>query len=110
MIVEIFKSFLLRIKNNPLEQTLIIATTSYLGFKTVQKFPKEAYFKLNYFGKALSLTSVIGILHFSGLLHEKAFVNRIGIKMFNFGPFECSVSVEKIEETAYNLFKNIFQQ
>lgn len=105
--VENLRNCLLKIKHSPLEQSLIIATTSYLGFRTVQTFPKETHFKTHYFGKTLSLISATAILHFSGLLCEKSFVSRIGFSVFKLGPFECSVSMEKIIETIYNFFKTV---
>ena len=95
---DILQNYFLKAKEYPISQAVAVASVSYLGFKISSSFPKETNPYLNYFGKTLSTTAVIGILHFSGLLSEKFFVDRIGFKLFTLGPVVCSTSLKNLQD------------
>lgn len=93
-----FKNYFSKAKEFPIFQTVAVASVSYLGCKISNSFPKETNPYLNYFGKTLSITAIIGILYFSSLLSEKFFVERIGFRIFTLGPVECSTSLKDLQK------------
>lgn len=93
-----------KVNDSPIYKTLSVASVSYLGFKTSKSFPQKNYPLTNAFGKSLSLVSILGIVHFSGLSEDKIFLDCVSFKFFRWGPFKCSSSLKNIFDMSKDFF------
>lgn len=93
------------LREYPLVQAGSIAFISYLGITTSRHFHWEVNPYLHYLGKMISAVAVMVILHFSGLLSEQCFIDRISLRVFTLGPLDCSTSLEDLQKWFYKLFK-----
>ena len=95
-----------KVNESPFYKTLSVASISYLGFKTSKEFPQKNYPFTNAFGKSLSIVSILGVVHFSGLSEDKIFLDCVSFKFFRWGPFKCSSSLKSILNLAKDFFNS----